>query len=161
MTTIIKIAIIGIGATLFVDLWSYLQSIVKIKSLDYRYVGRWIGYFPRGIFFHKNIKDAAPVKGEKLIGWIAHYLIGTTFAFILVIFYGKEWLNQPVLFPALLIGIITIAAPLFIMQPAFGYGIASANLPDPNLKRLKSLLTHVIFGLGMYLTALIINQFWN
>lgn len=161
MSIIIKVILIGIGATLLVDIWSFVQGLFGIKSLDYRYVGRWLGYFPKGKFLHNNIMKATPVKGELLIGWTAHYLIGITFACLLVLLYGEEWIRNPLIIPAFVIGIITLAAPLFIMQPAMGFGIASSNLPSPNLRRLKSLLTHVVYGLGLYLTSLIINQLWN
>jgi len=43
------------------------------------------------------------------------------------------------------------------MQPAFGFGVAAAKLPNPNLARLRSLLTHTIYGLGLYLGAMLVN----
>ena len=159
MIIILKIIVVGIGATLVVDFWGFIQSIFKVKSLDYRFVGRWIAYFPKGKFFHSNIIDTKPVPGEMIIGWTAHYLIGISFAFILILFFGKEWLDDPEIYPALIVGIATVIAPLFIMQPALGFGIASSDLPNPNMRRLKSLMTHVIYGFGLYLTALLINQF--
>ena len=161
MITILKIVFIGIGATFIVDIWSFILCLFKITSLDYRYVGRWIAHFPRCKFVHKNILMTTPVHGEMVIGWAAHYLIGITFAFLLILFCGKEWLERPMLYPALIIGIITVCAPLFIMQPAFGFGIASSNLSKPNIRRLKSLSTHMIYGIGLYVTALLISQLWK
>jgi Protein of unknown function (DUF2938) len=155
----LKIIFVGIGATLCVDLWSMIQSFLKIKSLDYRYVGRWIAFFPKGTFFHDNIMKTAPAAGELLIGWTAHYLIGISFAFLLILFYGIEWLEEPAFYPALVTGIITAVAPLFIMQPAFGFGVASAKLANPNSRRIKSLITHIIYGTGLYISALLINHF--
>ncbi len=156
---ILRIIINGIGATLIVDIWGIIQILLKIKSLDYRYVGRWIGNFPKGKYFHKNIIITIPVKHELLIGWTAHYLIGISFSFLLFLVYGKEWLEEPLLFPAIVIGLITVIAPFFIMQPGLGFGIASSNLPKPNIRRLKSFLTHLIYGLGLYITALLSNKF--
>jgi hypothetical protein len=43
------------------------------------------------------------------------------------------------------------------MQPAFGFGIASSKLPHPNLLRLKSLGTHLIYGIGLYGNAILLN----
>lgn len=154
-----KIIAVGIGATLIVDIWGFIQSLFKIKSLDYRYVGRWIANFPKGKFYHKNIMMTAPVRSELLIGWTVHYLIGTTFSFLLILVYGKEWLEEPLFYPAIIIGLITVIAPFIIMQPALGFGIASSNLPRPNIKRLKNLLTHLIYGIGLYISALLVNQF--
>lgn len=154
---ILKIILIGIGATLLVDVWGFAQSLFKIKSLDYRFVGRWIANFPKGKIFHENIMKTEPVSGELLLGWTAHYLIGISFSFLLYIVYGKEWLAEPMLFPAVLIGLITVIAPLFIMQPALGFGIASSNLPNPVIRRIKSLFTHLVYGIGLYISALLIN----
>lgn len=154
---ILKIVLIGIGATLMVDIWGFVQSLFKIKSLDYRFVGRWIANFPKGKFFHENIMKTEPVRVEVIMGWTAHYLIGIGFSFLLFIVYGKEWIEEPMLFPAVLIGLITVVAPLFIMQPAFGFGIASSKLPSPNMRRIKSLMTHLIYGIGLYISALLVN----
>jgi Protein of unknown function (DUF2938) len=154
----LKILLIGIGATLAIDIWVSALKLFKIKSLDYRFVGRWIGNFPKGKFFHNKIQDTPPVPHELLIGWTVHYLIGITFAFILIAVYGVGWLEKPTLLPAIIIGLITAVAPFFIMQPAFGFGFASAKLPHPNLLRLKSLSTHLIYGIGLYACAALLNK---
>jgi hypothetical protein len=158
MAAVSQIVLIGIGATLIVDIWSLVLRLFGITSLDYRYVGRWIACFPKGQFAHRNILGVKPVYGELVIGWAAHYLIGITFAFLLVFIFGKEWIARPMLFPALFVGLITVCAPLFIMQPALGFGVASSKLPHPNVRRLKSLLTHLIYGIGLYVTGLLTLQ---
>lgn len=155
---LIKTILIGIGATLIMDLWAYLQKLFNVKSLDYRFVGRWIGHMKDGKFSHNKIFNAEPIKYEVIIGWTAHYLIGIAFAFLLIAIYGKTWVINPKLIPALIISLLTIIAPFFIMQPAFGLGMAASELPNANLMRFRSLLTHLIFGLGLYLTALVINK---
>ena len=155
---ILKTLAIGIGATLAIDLWVTLLKLFKIKSLDYRYVGRGIGNIPKGKFFHNKIQDTPPIQHELILGWTVHYLIGITFAFILIAVYGISWLEKPSILPAILIGLLTLAGPLLIMQPAFGFGIASSKLPNPNLLRLKSLGTHLIYGLGLYVSAILINE---
>jgi len=141
---ILKTLAIGIGATIAIDLWVSFLELFKIKSLDYRYVGRWIGNIPKGKFFHNKIQDTPPISHELILGWTLHYLIGITFAFILIAVYGTVWLDEPRFFPAIIIGLITAAGPFFVMQPAFGFGISSSKLPKPNLLRLKSLGTHLI-----------------
>jgi hypothetical protein len=155
---ILKTLVIGVGATLAIDLWVSFLKPFKIKSLDYRYVGRWVGNIPKGKFFHNKIQDTPAVPHELIIGWTVHYLIGITFAFILVVVYGISWLDNPTFLPAIIIGLITSIAPFFIMQPAFGFGIASSKLPNPNLLRLKSLGTHLIYGLGLYVSAILLNE---
>jgi hypothetical protein len=49
-----------------------------------------------------------------------------------------------------------LAAPFFVMMPAMGSGVAGARTPRPNLTRLKSLVGHGVFGLGMYATVLLL-----
>lgn len=155
---ILKTLLIGIGATFAIDIWVSVLKLFKIKSLDLKYVGRWIGNFSKGKFSHNKIQDTPPVPNELTIGWTAHYLIGITFAFILVAFYGSNWLDEPTILPAIIIGLVTSAAPFFIMQPAFGFGIASSKLLNSNLLRLKSLGTHLIYGIGLYVTAIFLNE---
>jgi hypothetical protein len=40
------------------------------------------------------------------------------------------------------------------MQPSFGLGIAASRTPNPTQARLKSLVTHTVFGIGLYVCAL-------
>lgn len=145
---------IGIGATLVMDLWAIvLKRVFGIASLNYAMVGRWLGNFPRGQFVHKSIAAAAPVAGERALGWIAHYAIGVIYASLLLIFWGLDWARQPTVLPALIIGIGMIIVPFFVMQPAFGLGIAAAKTPRPRLSRLLSLAAHTAFAIGLYSSA--------
>ena len=43
--------------------------------------------------------------------------------------------------------------PFFLLQPPMGAGVAAAKSPDPLAARLRSLGSHAVFGLGLYLTA--------
>lgn len=111
----------------------------------------------RGRFRHERIATAEPVRGERAIGWTAHYLIGIVFAGALLAICGLAWARQPTLAPALALGIATVAAPFLLMQPGMGAGIAASRTPRPNSARLQSLITHAISGLGLYAAALILN----
>lgn len=91
---------------------------------------------------------------ELLLGWCAHYTIGISFAALLVAAYGLEWARSLSLLPALVIGVVTVAAPYLILQPGLGAGIASAKTATPNFNRIKSLMTHTVFGFGLYFAAL-------
>lgn len=145
---------IGVGATVVLDLWSVLQRrVLGIPTLDFGMVGRWLGHLPSGRFRHEAIGQAAPVRGERVLGWSAHYLIGVVFAAALLAVAGEGWARAPTLLPALLFGILSVAAPFFIMQPGMGAGIAASRTPSPLKSRLRSLLAHSMFGLGLYLSA--------
>lgn len=147
-------AVIGLGATAVMDLWALLQRrLFGVPSLDYALVGRWLGHFPRGRFRHEAIMAAPPVAGERALGWAAHYAIGMLFAALLIGVWGLEWVDDPTLGPALIIGVGSVVMPLFIMQPAFGAGLAASRTPQPNKARFRSLVAHASFGVGLYLAA--------
>jgi hypothetical protein len=143
--------LIGAGATFFLDLWSAARTrFSRTATPDYALVGRWLAHLVRGRLVHDAIAKSAPVKGERLIGWAAHYVIGITFAAVLLIGWGTEWAREPTLIPALIVGIGSVAAPFLLMQPGMGLGIAASRAPNPAAARLRSLTTHAIFGLGLY-----------
>jgi hypothetical protein len=106
---------------------------------------------PAGTFKHSNIGSTPPKSAECTVGWIAHYLIGITFAITFVRLIGNEWLQHPTLIPAIIIGVVTVSMPFFIMQPAFGLAVAASKTPNPTQARLRSLMTHTAFGVGLYL----------
>jgi hypothetical protein len=151
----IRASLIGIGATLVLDLWSvFLARAFAVPMPNYPMIGRWVGYFPRGVFTHDNIAKAVPVPGEAPLGWLVHYAVGIVYAAALIAICGLEWARAPTLAPALIFGILTIAAPFLIMQPGMGAGFAASRMPNPNAARVKSLMAHAVFGLGLYLSAL-------
>ena len=51
--------------------------------------------------------------------------------------------------PALTVGIGSVAAPFLLMQPAMGAGIAASRTPRPSAARMRSLVTHGVFGVGL------------
>lgn len=153
METILRSILIGAGATLVMDAWAALLRRFGVPSLDFAMLGRWVGHLPRGRFLHERIGRAAPVKGELALGWATHYAIGISIAGLLLASFGLEWAHAPTPWPALLIGLVTVAAPLLVLQPALGAGIASRKTATPLFNSLKSLATHLVFGLGLYLAA--------
>lgn len=149
---------IGIGATLTFDLWGlFLKHAFKIIPSNMCLVGRWVLYMPEGIFKHSNIGSAPQKNAECTAGWITHYLTGIVFAALFLIFGGNNWLQYPTLIPALIFGVVTVSAPFFIMQPAFGLGVAASKAPNPMQARIRSLINHVVFGFGLYLFGLAVR----
>ncbi|MEO6056572.1 MAG: DUF2938 domain-containing protein [Gemmatimonadales bacterium] len=145
---------IGIGATLVMDLWNlFLKRTFRVPSLNYCLLGRWVRHMLRGTIRHANITASPQQPFECTVGWIAHYTIGVVFALAFVVGTSGEWLARPTVLPALLYGIGTVVFPFFIMQPSIGLGIASSRAPHPTQARLKSLATHSVFGLGLYVSA--------
>src|ERR1700694_1863598 len=145
---------IGIGATLVMDLWNpFLKRTFTIPSLNLCLLGRWLRHMPGGTLRHANIPVAPQKPFECTVGWIAHYTIGVMFAVVLVVLTSGDWLARPTLPLALLYGIGTVVFPFFILQPSFGLGIAASRTPKPTQARLKSLMTHSVFGVGLYVSA--------
>jgi Protein of unknown function (DUF2938) len=141
----------GVAATAVMDAsWLLLQRFAGMAAPDYGLVGRWIGYMPRGRFRHDAIAQAAPVRHEGTIGWTAHYLIGIAYAALLLALTGLDWLRQPTLGAALAVGLATVAAPFLLMQPGMGAGFFASRTPRPAIARARSLLSHALFGLGLY-----------
>ena len=151
MDLMLRVILVGIVATAVTDLWAAARKrLFGVSPPDFGLVGRWLAHMAHGRFRHDSIAVAPRVHGERAIGWIAHYLIGISFAAVLIGIWGIEWLERPSLGPALVVGIVTVAAPYFVMQPGMGAGIAASRTPHPATARLHSLLTHAIFGLGLY-----------
>ncbi|MCY1218242.1 hypothetical protein D9M68_344950 [compost metagenome] len=146
---------IGVGATLVMDAWTLMRRrMLGVPSLDYALVGRWLGWIARGRWFHRPIAASAPVRGERTLGWITHYATGIAFAAILLACWGMDWMRQPSPLPALIVGIGSVAAPFLVMQPAMGAGIAASRTPRPAVARWHSVVTHAVFGLGLYAAGL-------
>ncbi|AOK19902.1 hypothetical protein WT26_29165 [Burkholderia cepacia] len=155
---LLHLLLIGTGATLVMDLWAlFRRRAFGIPSLDYALVGRWIGHMTQGRFRHASIVAAAPVRHERPLGWIAHYAIGIAFAVLPVALAGTHWISAPTLLPALVAGLASVVAPLFVMQPAFGFGIAASRTPHPGVARRRSLVTHLSYGLGLYVAAQVLT----
>lgn len=154
----ISATIIGLGATLTFDLWAqFLKFAFKITPSNICLVGRWIRYMKDGTFTHSNLFSAPPKSAECIFGWISHYLIGIGFAIAFIVLMGNQWLEFPTLVPALVYGIITILAPFFILQPAFGLGFAASKTSNPSQARLRSLMNHAAFGVGLYFFAWLVS----
>lgn len=151
MNHLLATFIIGIGATAVTDLWGIARKLLFGMALpNYALVGRWIAHMIHGRFRHDAIAASAPMRGEHIIGWTAHYLIGIAFAAVLTGIWGAAWIQQPTVGPALIVGIGTVAAPFLLMQPGMGAGIAASRTPRPGAARLQSLMTHTVFGIGLY-----------
>lgn len=156
---ILDAIVIGMGATLLIDLWSLLLKYAfRIRSLDYCLLGRWALYLPHGRIVHERISETPAKPHECKVGWTTHYLIGTSFALIFLLVVSETWLVRPTLLPALAFGIATVLVPFFTMQPSFGLGVAASNTPHPNRARLKSLMTHTVFGVGLYGWAYLLSR---
>ena len=88
----------GAVATAITDLWTLappagvrtpLPNYGSRRPLDRAHGARPLPTLHRG----RRRRSAR----ERAIGWIAHYLIGIAFAFLLPAFWGREWILHPTL----------------------------------------------------------------
>ncbi|HRO28737.1 MAG TPA: DUF2938 family protein, partial [Luteimonas sp.] len=133
MTTseiLVRAALVGIGGTIVLDLYSWLlQRFGGIPGTNWAMVGRWLGHMPRGQFVQRNLGAADAVPGERAIGWTFHYLIGIGYGLLLVALTGPDWLEQPTLAAPLLLALALLVLPFFVMTPGMGMGFAASRAP--------------------------------
>jgi hypothetical protein len=157
MTDIASGIAMGLVATAAIDAWALVLSrAFGIRSLDFCLLGRWGLHMLDGVFVHQNIARSAAKPRECAVGWLAHYSIGVAFALVFVLLASAGWLARPTLLPALLFGLITVIVPMTTLQPALGMGLASSKTPHPGRARVRSLMTHAVFGVGLYLGAMVL-----
>jgi hypothetical protein len=148
---LMRATVLGVAATVFLDLWNLTRAAVfDIALTRYEFIGRWLMYMLDGRFVHESIRAAEPRAGELIAGWTGHYAIGVLFAMMLLAGWGHKWLRQPRLFPVMLVAMVTCAIPFFIMQPAMGSGVLASLTPDPAAARMKVIVSHLVFGVGLY-----------
>ena len=151
---ILRALAVGLGATLFMDAWAlFIKRFFGVPASNYCLVGRWVCHMPAGTFVHASIVTAAKKRFECAVGWIVHYVVGAGYGLVFVALVSSAWLVRPTLLSALLFGIVSVLVPFLFMQPSFGLGIAAAKAPQPAQARLRSLMAHTSFGLGLYLCA--------
>ena len=150
--------LIGIGATLVMDIWAIVLSRFPGENLpNWAPVGRWFGHLPRGRIFHADIAASDSLAGELAIGWIGHYAVGILYGVVFLFVMGRGWLAHPTFLPAWIWAIITVAAGWFLLQPGLGMGWAASKTANPTKVRVMNLVAHSWFGVGMYGTALLLR----
>lgn len=159
MQFLLAMLTIGIGATLVMDLWQLVLKQFGVATLNFALLGRWVGHVLRGEWRHASIAKATPIANEVALGWLAHYAIGIVFAALLLLVADRDWVHAPSVVPALAFGIVTVTAPLLVMQPAMGGGVAFSNTPRPLFNSMKSLVNHTVFGLGLYAAAYLLSWY--
>jgi hypothetical protein len=151
--------LIGMGGTALLDLWALmLKAVLGLPTPPWHLVGRWFAGMAKGRFRHRDGITSSPViPGELAVGWFMHYAVGVVFAAVLLAIWGVQWAHSPTFLPALIVGLVTIGAGWFILQPGMGVGVACNRAPKPNVARLQNVLGHVVFAVGMYGTALLVG----
>ena len=148
-----EVVVIGVIATLVMDLWQRLLQAIGIPTGSWGLVGRWVAGLPRGILVHRPITASPAVQNEVAIGWAFHYAVGIAYAALYLVILKFGFGSKPTLGSALLFSIALLAVPWFVMQPALGMGFMAARTPKPATVRAVNVSVHAVFGLGLYLGA--------
>ena len=158
---IARVVLVGIGATAVMDAWLMFLKRMGVQTLKFELIGRWAGHLFRGRLIHQSSGKSDPIPGEVALGWLTHYVVGIAFAGLLFGVQGADWMREPSLMPALVVGLCTVSAPLLVMQPAMGLGVAASRTPAPLRNCMRSMMNHLIFGLGLYLSAVFIARIFH
>ena len=152
-----RAVVIGIGATVLMDLWAMvLHKAFGQPRPNWGPVGRWVWHLGDKVF-HDDIGEAEPYAHEMALGWAFHYFVGIVYGIFLVALAGTGWLAAPTFLPAFILGIVTVGAGWFLLAPGMGAGWAASKLPNPMLVRALNLVSHTVFALGLFSTALAIR----
>jgi hypothetical protein len=150
--------LIGIGGTAAMDVWAILLNrVFGIPLPNWGLVGRWFCHLTAGKVFHDDIAAAAPWRNELAAGWGAHYAVGIVYAGILLLAAGPGWSAAPTFLPAWILGMVTIGAGWFLLQPGMGAGWAAAKRPNAMQIRGLNIVAHTVFAAGLYGTALMLR----
>ncbi|WP_439636753.1 DUF2938 family protein [Oceanicaulis sp.] len=147
--------LLGLGASLIMDIWAVLrQQATGAPMLDYGWLARWIDGLKAGRLSVSPEQEAPLSVLERVLGWALHYAIGMVYAGLFVLIMGRDWVTHPAITPALVFGAITALAPFLILQPALGRGLFASRTRTPWSARIQTLITHLIFGAGLFATAI-------
>ncbi|WP_159948522.1 DUF2938 domain-containing protein [Rhizobium sp. 18065] len=150
--------IIGAGATVLMDVWAIvLWRAFGQPKANWAPVGRWFWHLKNGKVFHDSIANAEPYAHELALGWISHYAVGILYGILLAVLVGPAWFANPTFLPAWILGIVTVGAGWFLLQPGLGIGWAASKTPNPTKVRALNLVAHTVFAVGLWGTALLIG----
>lgn len=147
----------GVVATALMDIYAMaLRATAGIPAPNWAMVGRWVRQVSKGHVFHDDIAAVPEGTNEAALGWVFHYAVGIFYGVALAALMGHEWLAAPTLLPAWIFSILMLGFGWFLLQPGLGLGWAASKTPNPALVRVLGLAAHTVFGVGLWLGALVL-----
>jgi hypothetical protein len=161
MINIVEMILMGIWATLFMDILAIIFGKLKIihPTIEPQFVGRWALYMFRGKFIHKDIYKTPALANEKLVALLSHYLIGIVLAGIYLLLELNEPTIRHQLWMPLIFGIITVLLPWLWLYPSIGLGFLASKSPKKSRYIVTSLINHTDFGLGLVVWIAVFRPF--
>ena len=149
---------IGVVATLTMDILTVAAIKLRlIAPLPPQLIGRWFASAARGQVLHSDIGRAPAINHELAVAVPAHYAIGVTLARLYLFASSVFGLNPRSLMTALAFALCTNLLPWLLMFPAMGYGWFGVRGPAETRLFLSSLVTHCLYGLGLWLGVLVMG----
>ena len=143
----IRVLIIGIGATAAMDAWLLLLKRLKVPTLNFALVGRWAGHVARGRWAHDAIAKAAPVDD-------LHEEMAYDEAF-------AQRVAAPLREAEQLSGDFGARVMDAVRVEARVRRSVASRTPTPLKNCLRSLISHAVFGIGLYLAAALTAAVWR
>lgn len=155
---------VGIGATLILDLWQFLLGkLFAVRGADWGHAGRWLKGLAKGEWIYRNSDPSPPRAGDKTLGWLFHYVVGTIYAFLYVPVSILGFGAFPDFLPYILIGfVLSTLAGLMVFSPLMGDGFLASKAPDQGRRIAFAVLNHLVFAAAQYLVtaAVVAGFFW-
>lgn len=147
-----QVLLAGVIATASMDVLSAIAIRLRLLApLSPNVIGRWFASVARAHPLHEDIARAAPRSHELAIALPGHYAIGMFLTALFVLMANRIGWPEKSLSPALGFGLCTSVLPWLLMFPAMGYGFFGAHGPEGTRLFVSSLVSHVFFGLGIWL----------
>ena len=147
--------IIGVVATVVMDVLSAVSLKLRlIAPLSPRLIGRWFASVGRGQFLHSDIGQTAAINHERAIAVPVHYV---TLALIYLFACTSLGLAPRNPITALVFALCTNIFPWVVMFPSMGFGWFGSHGPPGTRLFLSSLVSHVFYGVGMWVGALLLG----
>lgn len=80
-----------------------------------------------------------------IVGWLAHFMIGTVLALAYASVFVRKLPGQPAV-KGILFGLIPWFMAQILVNPMMGAGIFAVNTPAPLMMVIGSLAGHVVYG---------------
>ncbi|MDQ6984146.1 MAG: DUF2938 family protein [Ghiorsea sp.] len=146
----------GVIGSIFMDLTEFQVSKLGISSgVKGVYIGRWFHGILNGVFMYQDISKTKPIKNEKSMGQIFHFIVGGG---VVALFYpvflnvsGLETTSNHLVL-ASIFGLLTCLLPWFILMPSFGWGLFGAKTPFESKPIIAPIISHLPFGFGIGIT---------
>lgn len=163
MVSPVEILLMGIFATLFMDISAKILTTLKIvrPTIKAYIPGRWALYILQGKFVHNDIYQTPALKNERTAALISHYLIGIVLIGIYIFLETKIPAIRTQIWLPLVFGVSTVLLPLLWLYPSIGAGFLASKSEKQKDQIIFSFVNHLNFGIGMTIWIAYFRQFLN